>query len=150
MPIVSTFAAYMKSFMGRTPALDGNGFIADMQWKPKVLAKTAAYTVNANESGTIFTTEGATAAVTFTLPAASDGPWVFEFYAAEDFDMTVAAATADTMVCFNDVAADSYAFSTASEIIGGSIKVFSAGGSVVYVQDLSRGGHVQTATVTTA
>jgi len=104
----------MGTFMGRAPALNQYSQIANLAWIPKVVAKTADYTVLAKDSGTIYTTEGATAAVNFTLPAASDGPWIFDFYSAEDVAMTVTAETADTLVCFNDVAADSIAFSTAS------------------------------------
>jgi hypothetical protein len=130
------------------PGLDANGFISNIAYKPRVVAKTAAYTVLASESGTIFTTEGATGAVAFTLPAASTGPWVFEFFNAEDIDMSVVAGTADTMVTFNDVAADSLAYSTSSEKVGGYIKMFSAGGSVVYAI-VSGASHRQTVTVAT-
>lgn len=134
MPNESAQASYMNTFLGKAAAVDTDGFIDDLQYRPKVLAKTSDYTVTVNESGTFFTTEGASAAVNFTLPAASDGPWIFDFFNAEDVNMTVTAETADTMVTFNDVEADSVAFSTSSEKIGGSCRVFSAGGSVVYVQ----------------
>ena len=39
------------------------------------VAKTAAYTVKAGETGTIFTNLGATASVTFTLPVPKPGMW---------------------------------------------------------------------------
>lgn len=130
------------------PGLNANGQIANIAYVPRVSAKTADYTVLASESGTIFTTEGATANVNFTLPAASTGPWVFEFFTAEDFNLTVTAGTADTMVTFNDVAADSVAYSTSSEKVGGYVKVFSAGGSVVYAI-VAGASHRQTVTVAT-
>ena len=136
----------MPVFLGRGVGLDSDDMIPNLSWKPKVYAKTAAFTVLQSQSGAIFTTEGATAAVTFTLPTAASGPWVFEFYSAEDVAMTITAETADTMVALNDLAADSIAFSTTSLIIGGSAKVFSAGGSVVYAQILSDGATVTVAT----
>lgn len=40
-----------------------------------VTLKTAAYTVLTTDIGSTFTTEGATGAVTFTLPAATVGLW---------------------------------------------------------------------------
>lgn len=138
----------MKTFMGRAPALDADDMVADFAWKPRVIAKTADYTVTQQESGTFFTTEGATANVNFTLPTAASGPWIFWFFCAEDFNMTITAETADTMVAFNDVAADSIAYSTASEKVGGAAMVFSSGGSVVYAV-VHLGHESQTITVAT-
>lgn len=148
MPTPANYASYMKSFEGRGAAIDENGFIADMQWLPKVVACIVDTTVTRNQSGTIFTTEAATEAeIIFTLPAANTGPWLFWFFNAEDIDMKVTAETADTMVTFNDLEADSVSFETASMQIGGAFMVFSAGGSVVYAIPFGAGGHVQTLTV---
>lgn len=111
------------------PGLNANGQIPNLAALLRVSAKTAAYTVLASESGTFFSTEGATAAVTFTLPAptaVSAGTFYF-FYNAEDIDMTVASGTADLMVAFNDVAADSVAFSTTSEKVGSGLLVVGDG-----------------------
>lgn len=102
------------------PGLDSTGFISNIAMKLRVVAKTSAYTVNANESGTFFTTYGATAAVTFTLPAVASG-LIYFFSSAADVAMTVAAGTAETMVAYNNVAADSIALGTASKIVGGII-----------------------------
>lgn len=130
MPTPSTYqSAGMKVFDGLSPGVDGNGFIADIAYKVKVVAKTAAYTVSINDSGTYFTTRGATAAVTFTLPSAATGQGcIFWFFSAVDFAMTVAGATGE-LIAKNDVAANSVAFSTASEIIGGAVKVVGDGTS---------------------
>lgn len=149
MPYPSDKADYMNSFWGKAAAVDTDGFIDDLQWRPKVIAKTSDYTVTVNESGSIFTTEGATAAVDFTLPAASDGPWIFDFYAAEDVEMKVSAASSGAMVTFNDVAANSVAYTTGSQHIGGSCRVFSAGGNKVYVQLFTYDGADQAVTVGT-
>lgn len=127
MPTPATFQTIMSLFKGLAPAVDANGFIANPAVLPRVVAKTADYTVLATESGTIFTTVGATAAVVFTLPAATAGNWVYLFFVGADQDLTVTAGTADTLITFNDVAADSVAFSTASEKVGGCILAFSDG-----------------------
>ena len=91
-----------------------------------VTAKTSDYTVTAVESGTIFTTEGAGGAVNFTLPSQGAGLH-FWFMNAENQNMTITSDTADTLVTFNDVAADSIAFSTSNEKVGGAAFVFSDG-----------------------
>jgi len=85
-----------------------------------IVAKTANYTVLAADSGTIFLTTGTEGAVNFTLPAVSAGLW-FMFINGADQDMLVKTATADTLISFNDVAADSVSYATADEKIGGAI-----------------------------
>lgn len=91
----------------------------------KVVSKAADYTVLTTDSGTLFT---ATAAANFTLPTAVGNTGMnFEFFNAADSNMTVTSTPADSMITFNDAAADSVAFSTASEKIGGSIRVTSDG-----------------------
>lgn len=91
----------------------------------KISAKTADYSVLAADCGTTFTTRGAAGAVNFTLPATStiSAGWWAEFFSAADQNMTVTAATADTITAFNDLTADSIAFSTASEKIGGGVRM---------------------------
>lgn len=126
MPTPSSRQSQMPVFMGKAAGVDSDHQIDDIAFKLNVVAKTSDYTVLASESGTLFTTEGATANVNFTLPSAADG-LVYWFFAAEDYNLTVTADTADTLIAFNDVAADSVAFSTASEKIGGAFMVFSDG-----------------------
>lgn len=138
----------MPIYEGRAAGVDEYGAIPYMLHYPRVVAKTAAYTVEPEETGTIFTTTGATAAVTFTLPAISDGPFHFLFIAGADFAMTVAAATVDTAVSFNDLAADSVAVSTASEIIGGAIEVI-CDGTTLFILGRPSMSHAQTITVAT-
>lgn len=115
----------------------------------KMEAKTADYTCTAQDSGTIFHTTGATAAVNFTLPAISAGPFWFLFIAGADQNMTVTAETADTAVTYNDLAADSVAFSTSSEKIGGAIEVY-CDGVTLFVLPRAADGRYQTATIATA
>lgn len=84
-------------------------------------AKTSNYTVTSSDFGSVLSTTGATGAVTFTLPdaaSANAGAWVL-FVNTVDQDMTVKSNTADDLIVFNDTAADSIAFSTASEKTGG-------------------------------
>ena len=131
MPTSSTYQTVgMKVHDGLSPAIDLNGFIADIAYKFKVTAKTASYTVTLNDSGTLFTTRGATANVVFTLPAvASATGCMYRFFNAVDFNMTITSAEGTTIMCKNNAGASSIAFSTTSEKIGASCKVISDGTS---------------------
>ncbi len=92
-----------------------------------VTAKTANYTLTAADNGGLFTTTGATGAVTFTLPAvASSAGLHYKIVNTVDQNMTIAAA-AGTMVTFNNAAATSVAWSTAGNKIGGGAEVFCDG-----------------------
>jgi len=134
--------------IGRNVSVDEYGAIPNLSFYRKHFDKVAAYTVLAGDTGAIFTNYGATTAVTFTLPAIADGPWEFEFVALEDVAITVVAAAVDTLITFNDAAADSVALSTASEIIGGGVCV-RCNGTYVYALQTGPGGHLQTMTVAT-
>jgi len=94
---------------------------------PIMEVKTASFTATAADSGKIFLIVGATAAVTVTLPAIDTGPFKFEIVHLSDVDLTVASAAADTLITFNDLTADSVAFSTSSEKIGGVVEVYCNG-----------------------
>lgn len=144
--IVSTAMAPQYSNM--SPGLDSRGMAYPFSWMPRIAAKTGDYTCLATESGTLFTNVGATKAITFTLPAISLGPWQFWFAVGADQSITVAGGTADTMITFNDAAADSLAFSTASEKLGGVMWAFCDGTSMFCVQ-IGGVSHRQTATVAT-
>lgn len=90
----------------------------------KQAAKTADYTVVAADDRTLFTTKGASGAVVFTLPAptlALKGMLV-GFFNEADQNMTVNCATNDLIVTFNDLAADSVAFSTSGQKIGAMVE----------------------------
>ena len=87
--------------------------------------KTAAYTMVRDDIGTVFTNFGASGAVTFTTPKFTevfDG-WTCKVFVAADQTVTVTLGDADTGVTFNDAAADSVAFSTASKKLGSSIEL---------------------------
>ena len=92
-----------------------------------VTTKTASYTVLLSDSGHIFTTHGATGAVVFTLPVTLKKGFYALFVNAVAQDMTITAGTEDTLITFNDAAADSVAVSTGSAEIGGAVLVFCDG-----------------------
>lgn len=105
-------------------------------WSTEV-AKTADYTVDDSDSGTLFTNTGALGAVIFTLPAIEAGLY-FEFLAVADFGLTVASAEGDNMVTSNDASADSVGFVTGGDIIGGRVAIASnMAGTKWYVTKLS-------------
>jgi hypothetical protein len=104
------------------PTINGLGAAA-----PIIEVKTASFTVTKADSGKIFLIVGATAAVVVTLPPIADGPFRCEIINGSDVDLTVQSAVADTITTFNDVAADSVAFSTSSEKIGGAVDVLCNG-----------------------
>lgn len=92
----------------------------------KIVAKTAAYTCLLSEWGTTFTNRGATASVTFTLPAVTSavaGMW-YKFYAVSNYGLVIASnGSSDNIVARNDAAADSITFSTTSLMIGACVQV---------------------------
>lgn len=98
----------------------------------RVVAKVADYAVLATDgSGTTFTNRGAAGTVVFTLPVASPqlAGYRFRFKGHAAQTITVASSPADTLVCLNDVAADSLSLSTGGQIIGGEIEAFCDGTS---------------------
>ena len=102
--------------------------------RPAITVKTSSYSVLATDMGKTFTTRGASGAVTFTLPAASSALSGAEvkFFNVADQNMLVAGAD-EEIVCFNDLTADSIAFSTSSEKIGGGILAVCDGASWICV-----------------
>jgi len=92
-----------------------------------VEAKTASYACVPGDLGKILTNRGAGGAITITLPPVTSptlphGWWV-DVFAVAGQNLTVASAGSnDNIVTFNDAAADSVSFETASEIIGGSAR----------------------------
>ena len=146
MPSPSARQSHMKVHMGKTPGLNSNDFIDDIAFKFNISNHVADYTVLASESGTIFTNVGITDDIGFTLPTKADG-LIYWFYNCVDFELKVTSDVADTMATFNDAAADSLAFTTASEHIGNGMMVFSDGTS--WFASVLIGGAAATATVAT-
>ncbi len=95
-------------------------------FEPSVKAKTADYTVTAEESGVLFTNRGASAAITFTLPAVTALPigTRYEFFGVSATGFTVASnGSLDNILTLNDIAADSITCTSTSKIIGASVTV---------------------------
>lgn len=115
-------------------------------WR-NVIAKTADYTVTTADQGVLFTNRGAAGAVNFTLPATAYKGFRVGFYAVANQNLVVTAGTADTMVAFNDAAADSVAFQTSSEIVGGMFEVIGDGTGWLVLPRL--GQDSQTVTIAT-
>ncbi len=108
-----------------------------------------AHTVTYAENNTLFTTYGGDGAFTFTLPASPKHGLHYGFYNAVDQSMTVASASSsDNIVAFNDAAADSIAFSTTGEKLGGYFEVFGNGSKWLAIPGMwGQGLTAQTLTV---
>jgi hypothetical protein len=118
-------------------------------WR-NIVAKVADYTVTEADNNTLFTNRGAAGAVVFTLPATAKKGLRFGFHVVAGQNVTVTAGTADTLVAFNDATADSVAYSTASELIGGRYIVEGDGtGWLVQANPFAQGATAQTNTVAT-
>jgi len=138
------FLVCMDSDESENFVVDKNGAIALS--KVKIQAKTADYTVKASESGSVFTTLGATAAVTFTLPAAAEG-LNYHFFNAADVDLTIDANASEVIMGFNDLGSTAITFVTSSEKIGAGVWVVSDGTN--WYAFVNLGQDSQTVTLTT-
>jgi hypothetical protein len=94
-------------------------------WR-NIVAKTADYTVTEADNNSLFTTEGASGAVIFTLPTTAKKGLRYLFYNSEDQDLTVTAA-ANTMIALNDVTATSIKVNTTNEKAGNSFELIGDG-----------------------
>jgi hypothetical protein len=118
-------------------------FMGYLPFKGEV-AKTANTTLLAKDAGNLFTNEGASGAVTFTLPAIAPN-LLFAFRVVADQTVTIASAEGDNVVAFNDASADSVAFSTAGQKVGGGVIVHSnLAGTKWYVRNISAGANTVT------
>ena len=110
-----------------------------------VLSLTADTTLTQANSGSIINNQADDNAINITLPAQAKG-LNFIFSCVEDESMTITADTADTMVVFNDLAADALALSTSGEKTGGAFFVYSDGTNWIAHEMVSEG---QTSVTTT-
>lgn len=108
-----------------TLVLRKNQVVIGFAGLPKIEAKTADYTVLATDNGKIFNTLGAAGTVNFTLPALTAVPIGFRITILQchDEELKITSAEADSLIVGNDLAADSIAFTTASEQIGNHFEV---------------------------
>lgn len=99
------------------------------KFKVNVVTKTAAYTVTSADSGTFFTTFGATNGVVFTLPAVEDGLF-YRFMAATinaGASMAITAPANGTLVAFNTINATTLTVANGGRICGMAVDVWSNG-----------------------
>lgn len=139
----------MPTHEGMAPGLNSNGQIPNLAWTPKVISLTATtYTLVAAQSGSIIHNAAMTAGTTLTLPAISTGPYYFKIIQGAAYAITVTSVVADTIITFNDVAADSVTFSTSNEIIGGHFEVICDGTKLFVLPILA--SEAQTVTIATS
>lgn len=95
------------------------GSATDIEWAGIRQGRTIAAntTLNDKDVGTLVLATGGSG-VTVTLPRMPVGSVIY-IGNAVDQNLTVASAPSDNIVTFNDLAADSCAFSTGGEKIGG-------------------------------
>jgi len=92
----------------------------------KIVAKVTTYQILASDLGTLFTNRGSTASFTFTLPPTADiqAGWWCEFFGVSAYGFVVASSgSSDNIVALNDAGADTLTMTTASRIIGASVRV---------------------------
>ena len=108
------------------------------------VSKTAAYQVLAGDNFTLFDNVGAGGSVTFTLPAIANG-YDFGFQVIADQTIVVASSEGANMIALNNAVANSVAFSTGGQKIGGRVRIFSnAAGTKWYVENQSAGSNTIT------
>lgn len=103
-----------------------------------VLPKTAAYQIVAGDCAALFTNRGASAGITFTLPAATELPagWWCEFFAVAAFAITIASSPVDRLVVDSDAAADTIALGA---FIGQHARVVYDGTGFLVIVDQTAG-----------
>jgi len=92
-----------------------------------IRAKTANYTLTPADNGILFTNEGATGSVTFTLPTPSAklrGVW-YEFFVIADYALVLSCT--EGIVADDNASADSVSYATTDEMIGGSFEAVCTG-----------------------
>lgn len=111
----------------------------------KFSAKTAAYTITENDSGTIFTNRGSGAFVKFTLPINPRQGLVYLFISVEDQQITIAlddsleaeheagGSTRAYMITFNKTNTKTVYYSTVGEKIGACGIAIADGSNWIFV-----------------
>lgn len=124
MPQTITYSANgMPTFKGQAPGLNTNGQISNIAWTRYYYVVTSAtVTLTAAYSGAVVLLN-ATANTTVTLPAISTGPFDFEIISIAAYDSVITAATADTMIGFNDLDLDSTSITASGSEIGAHYQV---------------------------
>ncbi len=101
------------------------------------LAVTANTTLTVVNNGALYTNAGANTAVTITLPAISEG-LCYDFLAIAANNLLVKSAEGNNIVAANTVLANTVAFQSANDIIGGHMRLFTnANGTKWYIRKWS-------------
>jgi hypothetical protein len=98
---------------------------------------TATSTLNPGQCGIIVVAGTADVTLTLPSPTGATGLW-YLIAVSTDYHLTVAAPTADTLITFNDVAADNIQFTTDANNVGGIMLLFSDGTN--WIGDALTGG----------
>ena len=106
--------------------------------------KQTNYQIVSTDNLSHFDNIGATGEVDFTLPPILNG-YSFGFTAVANFTLKVISNEGANMVVLNNASANSVAFLTGSQIIGGSFRIYSnAAGTKWFVEDVSAGTNTVT------
>lgn len=127
---------------------DDIGNIQGNSWFPfkRFQTKTANYSVVASDNGSNFDNLGAAGEVDFTLPPIANG-YYFGFRALAAQTLKVISNEGGNIVALNNAAANSLAFSTGGQIIGGGFKFYTNAAGTKWLVDNDSAG---TNTVTVA
>ncbi len=109
-------------------------YYGNQGWPAKLeAAKVADYQLTVADSNSLFTNTASTTAVSFTLPSIANG-LNYSFLVVADQTLTVVSTEGDNIVTHNDASADTVAFASPGDRIGGALKVFTnAAGTKWYV-----------------
>ncbi len=119
-------------------------------WK-QIVTKTANYTLVASDNFTLFNNAGATGAVTFTLPAIASGNGYYFGFAPEvtNQNFLITSAEGGNIIWLNNLAQNTLAFQTGSQIAGGFLVFYTNPGSTKWiVENRSAGASASTQTIT--
>lgn len=101
--------------------------------------KTANYQIVAADNLSHFDNLGAAGEVDFTLPPIANGYW-FGFHAIAGQTIKVISSEGTNIVAFNNASANSVAFSTGGQIIGGGVNVYTNGAGTKWIVDNASAG----------
>ena len=141
MPLDTKASTNQIQYKGLAQGIDVDGFARPV-FLEQIVAKTAAYTVLATDAGATFTNKGATASVTFTLPAIAGmlTGWNVWFYQSA-LQAMVITAPSGKLIAYDNAAATSLTCSTTSKMGGLRIQITYDGAlymSTVYLANLAQ------------
>lgn len=140
------YEATIRKQMAKNFIFDDKPQYTAFGWARTRVITATTLTVTAADQDTLFVMNQS-GSCTVTLPVMLDG-FRCGFYNIANQNLIIASNPADTLVCLNDVAADSIALQTANELIGGMFEVLGIStGQALVVPHL---WEAQTVTVVTA